>query len=304
MATAFTKVQLRRGSAAEWAKYNTILAAGEIGFEDDTYRFKIGQINPATGALYAWNDLEYFGSHLLTGDDISIDGNVHIPSNTCFSGNLIPCADDSYTLGEAARRWKRVHTSEAVQIGDVTITQGPAGPATGEDTTFLKVNGDDLATRTELEKKTSANLKLAFPTGDDGLVPLPLYVYRLFEVLERELPPTDNIQSQSHFNNWVVEALRHVDDIAHNGNKDEDGNVIIGGPDINVIIGPKPGPGEDPTCAEKLDIYAETTVHCMLEAKKGVKVLGADQKHFVKANGTVSNQLPMEQSYWIDVPRL
>ena len=75
-------------------------------------------------------------------------------------------------------------------------------------------------------------------------------------------------------------------------------------PNLNVIIGPKPGPGEDPTCVEKLDIYAETTVHCMLDAKKGIKVLDADETHFVKANGTVSTRLPMEQSYWIDVPRV
>ena len=303
MATAFTKVQLRRGSAAEWRQYNTILSAGEIGFEDDTYKFKIGQYDTTTRSLIPWNDLDYFGSNF--DGQINIDNGDGTPgSGACFNGNVIPCSDDTFTLGEAARRWKNVHASNAIQLGDLMITQGPASEATGEENNFLKVNGDDLATRTELEKKTSANLRLAFPTGDDGVIPIPTYVYALFDVLERELPPTDNIQSQSHFNAWVVEALKHVDDIAHNGNKDDDGNVIIGGPDINVIIGPKPGPGEDPTCAEKLDIYAETTVHCMLDAKKGVKVLGADQKHFVKANGTVSKQLPMEQSYWIDVPRL
>ena len=303
MATAFTKVQLRRGSAAEWTQYNTVLDDGEIGFEWDTYKFKIGQRNSMTEALIPWNELDYFGNK-LSGDNIQIDGNVEITDDTCFSGNIVPCADDTFTIGEAARRWKNVHASQAIQLGDLLITQGPAGPATGVDGNFIKVNGDDLATRTELEKKTSANVKLAYPTGDDGIIPLPPYVIALFEVLERELPPMENIQTQSHFNGWVIEALKHVDQIAHEGHKDEDGNVIIGGPDINVIIGPKPGPGEDPTCVEKLDIYAETTVHCMLDAKKGVKVLGADETNFVKANGTVSTRLPMEQSYWIDVPRL
>ena len=60
MATAFTKVQLRRGSESEWRKYNPVLNPGEIGFEEDTYRFKIGQYNRTTGELYDWNDASLF----------------------------------------------------------------------------------------------------------------------------------------------------------------------------------------------------------------------------------------------------
>lgn len=49
--------QFRRGTAAEWALKNSILHAGEIGFELDTKRFKIG-----TGSL-AWTALPYFDNH-------------------------------------------------------------------------------------------------------------------------------------------------------------------------------------------------------------------------------------------------
>ena len=89
-----------------------------------------------------------------------------------------------------------------------------------------------------------------------------------------------------------------------NGDTDADGNVIIGGEGINIIIGPKPGPGEPTNCGQMVDIYAETTVHCMLDAKQGIKVLDADETHFVKADGTVSNQIPLEQSNWTRVPRI
>lgn len=49
-----TQIQLRRGTAAAWTSANPTLAAGEMGFETDTGKFKIG-----TGAV-AWASLTYF----------------------------------------------------------------------------------------------------------------------------------------------------------------------------------------------------------------------------------------------------
>lgn len=48
---ANTKIQLRRGNASQWS--DQVLSAGEIGFELDTGRFKIGN------GLTAWNSLGY-----------------------------------------------------------------------------------------------------------------------------------------------------------------------------------------------------------------------------------------------------
>lgn len=47
------RIQNRRGTASEWTAANPTLAAGEIGFETDTGKFKIG--NGST----AWSDLGY-----------------------------------------------------------------------------------------------------------------------------------------------------------------------------------------------------------------------------------------------------
>lgn len=47
------RIQNRRGTAAEWTAANPTLAAGEIGFETDTAKFKIG-----TGST-EWDDLVY-----------------------------------------------------------------------------------------------------------------------------------------------------------------------------------------------------------------------------------------------------
>lgn len=51
---SFIKWQSRRDSAANWTSANPILSAGEIGFETDTGKFKMGD-----GAS-AWSTLSYF----------------------------------------------------------------------------------------------------------------------------------------------------------------------------------------------------------------------------------------------------
>jgi hypothetical protein len=49
-----TQIQQRRGTAASWTSTNPTLAAGEIGFESDTNRFKIGNGSTAWASLSYW----------------------------------------------------------------------------------------------------------------------------------------------------------------------------------------------------------------------------------------------------------
>lgn len=62
-----TRIQLRRGTGAEWTAANPMLAAGEIGVELDTFRFKIGD-----GATN-WDDLDYGGLHGIANAEAPID---------------------------------------------------------------------------------------------------------------------------------------------------------------------------------------------------------------------------------------
>lgn len=61
-----TRMQQRRGTAAQWTAANPILAGGEIGFETDSGKFKIGD------GVTTWANLSYYAS----ADDIAglIDG--------------------------------------------------------------------------------------------------------------------------------------------------------------------------------------------------------------------------------------
>lgn len=49
-------VQIRRGTKSQWISSNPILANGEMGFEIDTGRLKIGD------GSYNWNNLNYIGT--------------------------------------------------------------------------------------------------------------------------------------------------------------------------------------------------------------------------------------------------
>jgi hypothetical protein len=51
-----TRMQQRRGTAAQWTAANPILAAGEIGFETDTSKFKMGN------GSSTWSALTYFAN--------------------------------------------------------------------------------------------------------------------------------------------------------------------------------------------------------------------------------------------------
>lgn len=53
-----TKIQVRRDSAADWNITNPILAEGEIGYETDTGKIKVGN------GSQIWTSLEYFGEEV------------------------------------------------------------------------------------------------------------------------------------------------------------------------------------------------------------------------------------------------
>jgi Major tropism determinant N-terminal domain len=68
------RIQLRRGTAAEWTTANPTLSDGEIGFESDTGKFKIGRSSTA------WTSLAY-----ATDLPSQIDGLLSDLSNTVTS---------------------------------------------------------------------------------------------------------------------------------------------------------------------------------------------------------------------------
>jgi hypothetical protein len=105
-----TQIQTRRGTAASWTSTNPTLAAGEIGFESDTGKIKIG-----TGST-AWNALAYTASSTAVTYLFNATA-----AQTTFSGADANGLTLAYTVGS-----EQVYLNGVLQVrgSDYTATNG------------------------------------------------------------------------------------------------------------------------------------------------------------------------------------
>jgi hypothetical protein len=127
------RIQVRRGTAAEWTSVNPTLAAGEMGVETDTRKLKVG-----TGST-AWNSLSYIASDAPGITEIAQDAidqalsmgsgltkSYNDGTNTISLGidtNVI--ATNSY-VDNAVGGLQNTVTSDYVLLADVGNAGGPA----------------------------------------------------------------------------------------------------------------------------------------------------------------------------------
>jgi hypothetical protein len=93
-----TRMQQRRGTATQWTTANPILNAGEIGFESDTNKFKIGD------GTNHWADLDYFidetalgtslGDYVETADLGVANGVATLDGSGKLTSSQIPNIDE------------------------------------------------------------------------------------------------------------------------------------------------------------------------------------------------------------------
>jgi len=344
MSTHLSSVQVRRGSSDQWQDLNPQLLEGEIGFESNTKRFKIGA-RALNGQLLRWNELRYaapssdvtkpaypqtgdlwigqdnllyfydgtdwtpaskFENLVIEGDQIingntTIEGSITLGDSTCVTGDWIPCADLTYNLGSADKRWHSLY------VGDGTIYIGDQSVSVVDDR--LQINGSDIAVRTDFDDVTSMNLDLYRPTDADGnITPPPTF----YNGMARELPPQENIFTQADYNNWVYDALLALDDSVEGLNEGLGGEIInLGDEDTTIInIGTNNPNGSDVIigndsnpCVGKLEIYNETDIFCNTTGNAFI-TRGGTTEDFVRGDGAISNKLPLDQSDWTNVPLL
>jgi hypothetical protein len=104
-----TRIQLRRGPAAEWESENTLLAEGEIGVETDTGKFKIGNGSDP------WNDLPYGGAGGIEVYDDSTDRDTENPDPA--HGDFAFLKDTNLTQFFDGEDWQELSADAAKGAG-------------------------------------------------------------------------------------------------------------------------------------------------------------------------------------------
>jgi hypothetical protein len=127
-----TRMQQRRGTASQWVNANTVLTAGELGYETDTGQFKIGD------GTTAWLTLPYFKDTL----DLDIAGKAPLDSPT-FTGTVV--LPSSTSIGD-------VSSSELAVLNGLTSSTAELNILDGVTADVSELNKLDglLATTSEL----------------------------------------------------------------------------------------------------------------------------------------------------------
>ncbi len=141
-------IQVRRDTEANWTAANPILAQGELGYEIDTGKLKIGD-----GAT-AWNSLDYYGLTATLPLDASFDS-VQFNGGSGNQGTLSWNIDEEtldlvqngavLQIGQEVHYHVRNNTASAISNGTpvmVTGTLGASGRLTVSPMDATNVNND------------------------------------------------------------------------------------------------------------------------------------------------------------------
>ena len=118
-----TQILLRNDTAERWSQFNPVLGKGEIGYENDTNKIKIGN------NVDNWNDLPYFGGEIV------VDGKTIVLKDGKLSLNT-EGAGSGYTLvsdGNGGFTWAK--PSE-------TTVEGLSGLISALDTRVTTAEGE------------------------------------------------------------------------------------------------------------------------------------------------------------------
>ena len=141
-----TRMQQRRGTAAQWTSANPVLNAGEMGWESDTNKFKIGD------GTNHWEDLDYFADINSTvnpafGSSITFEGATADSYETVLQVTD-PTADRTITLPNVTGTVITTgNLSDITDIGVFSSTITMEG-STANDFELTLSAGDPTADRT------------------------------------------------------------------------------------------------------------------------------------------------------------
>ena len=167
-----TRMQQRRGTAAQWTSGNPVLAAGEIGFATDLGKFKVGN------GTSTWSNLKYF-----TDAESALESVLGGISGTDLPAALDTLNEISAALNDDPAFFTTIATNLSNHAADTTDIHGITNTADLVTTTILSNHATDtsnvhgiadtlvLATLSGTETLTNKTLvtPLGIVKGDVGL---------------------------------------------------------------------------------------------------------------------------------------
>ena len=151
-----TVIQVKRGTAAAWTSANTVLTAGEIGFESDTKKMKVGD------GSTAWTSLAYTATD---GDITAVVAGTGL-SGGSTSGSATLAIDTSVVVDKTTAQTLTNKTLTTPTLDDPKINL--AFDAETASYTAVLANNGQIVTMNNASANTFSiptNASVAYPVG-------------------------------------------------------------------------------------------------------------------------------------------
>jgi hypothetical protein len=205
-----TRMQQRRGTAAQWAGADPVLNAGEIGYESDTGKFKIGD------GTNHWDDLNYFLDAVDQGGSIT---------------DYVPLTQKGAVSGVAA-----LDASKNVVVpGASIIVEGATDNA--NDTTLTVV--DPTANRTITFPDATGTVQLRVADVDDTEIG---YLNGVTSAIQTQMDAKAPLHSPTFSGDVALLNLDITGNLTVNGTTTNINSTNLVVEDKNIVLGDAASP--------------------------------------------------------------